>query len=105
MQQPGFSQEGSAICDVGFEKDTSKKSFGKKLKSHFMDNYLFEVHEQNVNLYISPVVNFQLGQNVLNKDENALFQNTRGFYVKGELLKNFSFCSAFSSAFLDGMYM
>ena len=94
-QQPGFSQEGQAICDVGYQKDTSKKSFGKKLKSHFMDNYLFEVHEQNVNLYISPVVNFQLGQNILNQDEAYLFQNTRGFYVKGELLKNFSFSSAF----------
>ena len=95
MQEPGFSQEGLAVCDVGYQKDTSKKSFGKKLKSHFMDNYLFEVHQQNVNLYISPVVNFQLGQNMLDQDEAYLFQNTRGFYVKGELLKNFSFCSAF----------
>ena len=50
MQQPGFQQSGPIICDVGFEKDTTKKSFGKRLKSHFMDNYLFEVHEQNVNL-------------------------------------------------------
>jgi hypothetical protein len=95
MQQPGFQQNGPIICDVGFEKDTIKTSIGKKLKSHFMDNYLFEVHDKNVNLYISPVVNLQLGQNILEKDEASLFQNTRGFYVKGELLRNFSFSSAF----------
>lgn len=93
-QHPGISQNNPAVCDVGFQKDTSKKSLGKRLKSHFFDQYLFEVHDKTVNLYISPVVNFQLGQNVLNKDEKALFQNTRGLYVKGELLKNFSFCSA-----------
>ena len=93
-QHPSFLQNGPVICDVGFQKDSLKLSFGKKLKSHFMDNYLFEVHEENVNLYITPVVNFQLGTNVLNKDEPSLFQNTRGFYVKGTLLKNFSFCTA-----------
>ena len=95
MQQPGFQQNGPIICDVGFEKDTIQNTIGKKLKSHFMDNYLFEVHDKNVNLYISPVVNLQLGQNILEKDEDYLFQNTRGFYVKGEFLKNFSFSSAF----------
>ena len=60
-----------------------------------MENYLFEVHEGNVNLFVSPVVNFQLGNNLVGEDEPYLFQNSRGFYVKGSLLKNFSFCSAF----------
>ena len=55
----------------------------------------FEVHEGNVNLFISPVVNFQLGNNLVGEDEPYLFQNSRDFYVKGSLLKNFSFCSAF----------
>ena len=32
MQQPGFQQNGPIICDVGFEKDTIKKTIGKKLK-------------------------------------------------------------------------
>jgi len=94
MQQPGFQRSGPISCDVGFEKDTTKKSFGKRLKSHFMENYLFEVHEGNVNLFVSPVVNFQLGKNLVGEDEPYLFQNSRGFYVKGSLLKNFSFCSA-----------
>ena len=40
-QHPGFSLNVPTVCDVGFEKDTIKKSFKKKLKSHFMDNYLF----------------------------------------------------------------
>ena len=95
MQQPGFQQNGPIICDVGFKKDTIKKTIGQKLKPHFMENYLFEVHDKNVNLYISPVVNLQLGQNMLEKDEAYLFQNTRGFYVKGEFLNNFSFSSTF----------
>ena len=94
-QQPGFSKSTPVICDVGYKKDSAKISFGKKLKKHFFDQYLFEVHEKNVNLYISPVVNFQLGKNLQNDESAALFQNTRGLYVKGELLKNFSFCSAF----------
>ncbi|MEJ6588996.1 MAG: hypothetical protein QNL43_04265 [Crocinitomicaceae bacterium] len=94
-QNPAFADDKPSICDVGFQKDTTKASFLKKLKQHFFDQYLFEVHEKNVNLYISPVVNFQLGQNWLDSDGPSLFQNTRGLYVNGELLKNFSFSSAF----------
>ena len=49
-QHPVFLENGPAICDVGFQKDSLKMSFGKKLKSHFMDQHLFEIHEGNVNL-------------------------------------------------------
>ena len=94
-EHPNYIKGEQAICDVSFQKDTIKKSFTKKLKSYFMENYLFEVHDGNINLFVSPVVNFQLGKNLVGEDEPYLFQNSRGFYVKGSLLKNFSFCSAF----------
>ena len=94
-QHPVFLENGPEICDVGFQKDSLKMSFGKKLKSHFMDQYLFEIHEGNVNLYLSPVVNFQVGTNWLDADGPTLYQNTRGIYVKGTLLKNFSFATTF----------
>ena len=77
----------SPISNIGRAKGFFQK--------HFMENYLFEVHEGNVKLFVSPLVNFQLGKNLVGEDEPYLFQNSRGFYVKGSLLKNFSFCSAF----------
>ena len=77
----------SPISNIGRAKGFFQK--------HFMENYLFEVHEGNVKLFVSPVVNFQLGKNLVGEDEPYLFQNSRGFYVRGSLLKNFSFCSAF----------
>ena len=92
IQKPGFKIEG---VHWHLTKDSTKVSFRDKLKKHFMDAYLFEVHEENVNLYISPVVNFQSGTNWLDEDGATLYQNTRGIYVKGTLLKNFSFATAF----------
>ena len=95
-QKPSFDRNKEAAkSKTSVLKDSNKFSFTEKFKRAFLDQYLFEVHEKNVNLYISPVVNFQLGQNWLDSDGPSLFQNTRGLYVKGELLKNFSFCSAF----------
>ena len=92
IQKPSYKREG---VHSHLTKDSSKVSFRDKLKKHFMDAYLFEVHEENVNLYISPVVNFQSGTNWLDEDGATLYQNTRGIYVKGTLLKNFSFATAF----------
>lgn len=92
IQKPGFKIEG---VHWHLTKDSTKVSFRDKLKKHFMDAYLFQVHEENVNLYISPVVNFQSGTNWLDEDGATLYQNTRGIYVKGTLLKNFSFATTF----------
>ena len=92
IQKPGYKSEG---VHSHLTKDSTKVSFRDKLKKHFMDAYLFEVHEENVNLYISPVVNFQSGTNWLDEDGATLYQNTRGIYVKGTLLKNFSFATTF----------
>ena len=92
IQKPGYKRE---MVHSHLTKDSTKVSFRDKLKKHFMDAYLFQVHEENVNLYISPVVNFQSGTNWLDEDGVALYQNTRGIYVKGTLLKNFSFATTF----------
>ena len=91
-QKPGFQIEELSSY---IKKDSAQVSFRDKLKKHFMDAYLFEIHEKNVNLYLSPVVNFQAGTNWLNEDGPTLYQNTRGIYVKGTLLKNFSFATTF----------
>ena len=91
-KKPGFK---IAVFPSHLPKDTTQVSFRDKLKKHFMDAYLFEVHEKNVNLYLSPVVNFQAGQDWLDEGGPTLYQNTRGIYVKGTLLKNFSFATTF----------
>lgn len=91
-QKPGFKIN---AFPSHLPKDSTQISFRDKLKKHFMDAYLFEVHEKNVNLYLSPVVNFQAGQNWLDEGGPTLYQNTRGIYVKGTLLKNFSFATTF----------
>ena len=91
-QKPGFKIEGFRSY---LQKDSTQISFSDKLKKHFMDAYLFEIHEKNVNLYLSPVVNFQAGQDWLDDGGPTLYQNTRGLYVKGTLLKNFSFATTF----------
>ena len=91
-QKPGFKIE---VFPSHLPKDTTQISFLDKLKRHFMDAYLVEVHEKNVNLYLSPVVNFQAGQDWLDEGGPTLYQNTRGIYVKGTLLKNFSFATTF----------
>jgi len=93
-QKPGYDKEQVSLAEDLFI-DTMHLSFGKKLKRHFTEDYLFEVHEKNVNLYLSPVVNFQAGQDWLDEGGPTLYQNTRGIYVKGTLLKNFSFATTF----------
>ena len=40
-------------------------------------------------------MNFNIGRNWVENSAPRLFQNTRGVYVKGTLLKNFSFSTAF----------
>ncbi|MBL6660486.1 MAG: hypothetical protein ISP70_03225, partial [Crocinitomicaceae bacterium] len=69
--QKDSSVKTSPISNIG-----RTKAFFQK---HFMENYLFEVHEESVNLFVSPVVNFQLGKNLVGEDEPYLFQNSRGF--------------------------
>jgi hypothetical protein len=84
------------IATITSNNDTDSISkFLSRIKKHFCDQYLFEVHDERVHLYFSPIINFQLGQNWLDNDGSTLYQNTRGIYVKGTLLKNFSFSTAF----------
>ena len=92
FQKPGFQKEKSPFS---LKKDTTRISFRNRLKKHFMDEYLLEIHEENVNLYLYPVVNFQAGTNWLEVDGPTLYQNNRGIYVKGTLLNNFSFATTF----------
>ena len=70
IQKPGFKKED--VC-LSLQKDTTRISFRDQLRKHFMDQYLFEIHEENVNLYLSPVINFQAGTNWLGVDSPTLY--------------------------------
>ncbi len=94
--QPFMPQVELKSIETIKQQNGEKKNKGlKNIKKHFFDQYLFEVHQNAVNLYFTPVVNFNIGQNWVENSAPRLFQNTRGIYVKGTLLKNFSFSTAF----------
>ncbi len=57
--------------------------------------HLIEVKGDNFNFSISPVVDLTLGKDIADTNQRKLFQNTRGFFIEGDLLKNFSFSTSF----------
>ena len=91
---PKMVLKNTAKITVNDNSDNESK-IGSRIKKHFCDQYLFEVHDERVHLYFSPIINFQIGQNWLDNEGSTLYQNTRGIYVKGTLLRNFSFSTAF----------
>jgi len=57
--------------------------------------HLFEVKGENYYLTISPVADLSMGKDLSDTNDRRLFQNTRGFFIEGDLMKNFSFSTAF----------
>ena len=81
--QPFMPQVELKSIETIKQQNGEKKNKGlKNIKKHFFDQYLFEVHQNAVNLYFTPVVNFNFGQNWVENSAPRLFQNTRGIYVK-----------------------
>jgi hypothetical protein len=56
--------------------------------------HLFETRGENYQLSISPIVDFSLGKDFADTAKRQLFQNTRGIFIEGDLMKNFSFCTS-----------
>lgn len=56
--------------------------------------HLFEAKGANYFITISPVLDLAKGKDFDDTNVRTLFQNTRGFLIEGDLLKNFSFSTA-----------
>lgn len=56
--------------------------------------HLLEVKGDNYHLSISPVVDFSVGKDLSDTAKRRLFQNTRGIFIEGDLMKNFSFSTS-----------
>ncbi len=73
--------------------DSSKQYYD--LTEILFKKFLFELKGEDYSLNITPLVNFSMGKDLADTSNPELFQNTRGFYVEGTLLKNFSFSTSF----------
>ena len=80
-----------------FSLDSIKKNNIVNYDSWFLrkifNEHLFELRNEDFELFVSPVMNFSFGREV-NEDQN-LFTNTRGFMVESNLGDNLSFSSSF----------
>jgi len=59
-----------------------------------LKQHLFEMTGDNYHLTISPVVDFSFGKDLSDTANRRLFQNTRGIFIEGDLMKNFSFSTS-----------
>lgn len=73
--------------------DTSKQYY--TVTEHLFKKHFLEFKGKNYYLTISPVFDFQFGRDFSDTVKRNLFQNTRGFFIEGDLFKNFSFSTSF----------
>ena len=71
------------------------------LQYYEFTEWLFKKHWVNIqkpegSVFISPFMNMALGKETSDPTKQRLFNNTRGIYVTGELLKKFSFSFIFA---------
>ena len=64
--------------------------WGRKL----LDEHLLKVEKEDYWFTLDPAVDFQIGKD-LNSEYSNTYVNTRGFYIEGQLGKEFSFQTAF----------
>lgn len=57
--------------------------------------HLLEFKGEDYHISISPIFDFSIGKDFSDTNKRRLFQNTRGIFVEGDLLKNFSFSTSF----------
>lgn len=72
-------------------KDTTKSWVKRKL----FDEHFVQIEDKEYFLAIDPLLNVSLGQEVLQKSTERLFQNTRGVQAFGEILNKVSFYTVF----------
>jgi hypothetical protein len=73
--------------------DSSKQYY--ELTQILFKKHLLEFKGEDYYLTISPVADLSIGKDLSDTNSRRLFQNTRGIFVEGDLLKNFSFSTAF----------
>ena len=74
-------------------RDSTKQYY--EFTEMIFKKHLFEAKGANYYVTISPILDFSLGKDKKDTNERRLFQNTRGVFVEGDLLKNFSFSTSF----------
>ena len=77
----------------GAMADSSRQYYD--LTETLFKKHLFEIKGENYFLTISPVADLSLGRDLSDTNDRRIFQNTRGFLIEGDMLKNFSFSTAF----------
>ena len=73
-------------------RDSSKQYY--ELTEILFKKHLIEVKGSNYSLTISPVADLAMGKDREDTNIRKLFQNTRGVFIEGDLLKNFSFSTS-----------
>jgi hypothetical protein len=73
-------------------RDSSKQYYD--FTETLFKKHLFDLAGKNYHLTISPIFDFTLGKDIADTANRRLFQNTRGLFVEGDLLKNFSFSTS-----------
>jgi hypothetical protein len=72
--------------------DSTKQYY--ELTQILFKKHLLEFKGDDYYFTISPVVDLSIGKDRVDTNERRLFQNTRGIFVEGDLMKNFSFSTA-----------
>jgi hypothetical protein len=75
------------------QKDKSKSLLYRKIKKESF--FIVNDTTDKFHLTIDPLVNFEAGTDLADKTHEKLFKNTRGFLVRGDIGKKFSFESSF----------
>ena len=73
-------------------RDSSKQYYD--FTEMLFKKHLIEVKGEDFFLTISPILDFYIGKDFKDTNSRRLFQNTRGIYIEGDILKNFSFSTA-----------
>ena len=101
--------QGSFLPVVESSYDLTKKNADTSLQYYdftelMLKHYLVEVKGEDFNFSITPLIDISMGKNKPDKIETKYYTNTRGLQIEGDLLKNFSFSTAFyenQSRFVD----
>jgi hypothetical protein len=73
--------------------DSAKQYY--QITAFLMKKHLIEIKEKDYYLTISPTLDISRGIDKNDSLAPKLYQNTRGFYMEGDIFKNFSFSSSF----------
>ena len=92
--KPFIKREANKYYNVaGYDSTLSYNKtgwWGRKL----FDEHLLKVEKEDFWFTLDPVMNFQVGKD-FNSEYSSTYVNTRGFYIEGQLGKEFSFQTSF----------